>query len=144
MNAPDAETAWLLRSGQPGMPAGDYLSLDVLDELRQQRLGAELRSAPPGLVLDRYEEALHDPYDQLNAATIRVVESLHGAHWTGPEPSAGDLPLVQQLQRRIEQAKDARLPDGLRQLERAVADAKRRVGRVRTLHGIRPRRPDCE
>src|SRR5437899_10746698 len=63
MRAPDAESAWLSRSGQAGMTASDYFNLYVLDELRQQRLGTELRTASPASVLDSYETALNDSDD---------------------------------------------------------------------------------
>jgi len=83
LDPPDALTAWTKQTGTGSLAANESLSLTILDELRQARFDRELGTAQPSAVLQQYEAALRDPFEQSSASLIRYVEGRHRTGWTG-------------------------------------------------------------
>lgn len=140
---PSPEAAWTQRAGRMGLTAAELLQLGTLDELRRARFDRELARAQPATVLEAYERALADATDQEHASLIRVVEARFAAGWTGLKPD-GDRQLAHavRLGARINEAREARIPEAAQAARAALDRARARAQFARDLHKIAPQRPE--
>src|SRR5262249_35750929 len=101
--APDAETSWRRRSNSNSVSAEVHLHLQVLDEIRRQRLRDEMRDWPPSRVYRAYLDAVDDADEQSRSTLIRLVEDQHAAGWSGKKPEGNvELAAAHELRKLID------------------------------------------
>jgi hypothetical protein len=138
----DAVTAWSKARGKGGSyNLEEELSVLHLEEARIHRFDRHYGQAPPSRVLAAYDHALDTNDDALQ----RWVEMRHGTQWTGITPEGHDhreATAAQKLRRRITVTRKARVPVELVAAQKAIADAKRTMDRVRDAFNIIPINPE--
>jgi hypothetical protein len=111
----EAEARW---TNQPGLSRERLTNLQVLDELRRARFAREVEPLSPRAVLERYEQALRDPFEQEHASLIRLVERSHANGWSGTAPSEATALEhamgAQALKTRIAQVREERVPQPIK------------------------------
>jgi len=138
---PDAETVLDDLVGSRGKSLEAGLLVEVVDELRTARLQREYREEKPSIVLQRYRRA-GEAHTMRSVAERRVIEGLHRKGWTGrPHQNEQDAHDAATLAKEIGVVRETRLPPQAKAAREAVERARRLVGKLETLHRIRPVRP---
>jgi hypothetical protein len=150
--APSPIAWYLRRTGGHRINLADQteLLIESLDEQRRARFRAELADAPPSLIRDLFEAALHSDSDE-SGSFIRWCESGHGSGWSGRPPASDEeVQAAVALRSSIEAARSARVPAELDEAAEAVEQISRLVSKAQNerTHRVTPinleQRPDLQ
>ena len=140
---PSVEDVYCVQTQQAGLSREHLAQLEIIDELRRQRLATELGSLLPSSLMARYELALTIPYEQESASVIRFVEGRHREGWTGVDVGNNVTEGVAKstLKTRIAATRAARIPEYMTVCRIAIEVAETQATTVKTTRRIRSVRP---
>jgi hypothetical protein len=136
---PSAVDAFALEHKLASVERGQAVHLAILDELRLARLEPKILALPPSAILARYEAALERPSEGESAAVIRLVEQFAASKRLPLPKKTEEAGFLPKLEKRIAEARDARVPAGLKVWREAVKRGRKTLT-MADAGGIKPRK----
>jgi hypothetical protein len=148
MEPPGIEDALALWTGRPGVSVDGLVNLQILGELRQQRLERELAAALPSEFLVRYSRALEDPFEQEHASVIRLIEGRWPARKAATLPDGltpaqrrAEAQATLDLASKITATRNGRISPHYAAGQRLIAESYALADQVKALRRVRSQRP---